>query len=80
MFNQKIAKELHKPIIRIFEKGKVYSFFKDNIQGEDLADKQVIGTYKEGIRLLLCVVGVLNKYEWLFRLKDKKRITITNPF
>ena len=29
--NEQLANELHKPIIRKFEKGKVYSTFKDNI-------------------------------------------------
>ena len=33
-----LANELHKPIIRKFEKRKVYSFFRDNIWGVDLAD------------------------------------------
>ena len=31
MPNQQLAEELHKPIVRKFEKRKVYSFFKDNI-------------------------------------------------
>ena len=31
MSNQQLAKELHKPIIRTFEKRKVYSSFKDKI-------------------------------------------------
>ena len=30
-FNEQLAKELHKPIIRKFKKRKVYSGFKDNI-------------------------------------------------
>ena len=29
--NEQLAEELHKPIIRKFKKGKVYSTFKDNI-------------------------------------------------
>ena len=35
--NKQLAKELHKPIIRTFKKRKVYSAFKDNIWGADLA-------------------------------------------
>ena len=38
MENQELAEELHKPIIRKFEKRKVYSSFADNIWGADLAD------------------------------------------
>ena len=38
--NEQLAEELHKPIIRKFEKRRVYSTFKDNIWGADLADMQ----------------------------------------
>ena len=36
--NQQLANELHKPIIRKVKKRIVYSSFKDNIWGADLAD------------------------------------------
>ena len=36
--NNQLANELHKLIIREFKKRKVYSSFKDNIWGVDLAD------------------------------------------
>ena len=35
-----LADELHKPIIKKFDKRKVYSQFKDNMWGVDLADMQ----------------------------------------
>ena len=35
-----LADELHKPVIKKFNKRKVYSQFKDNIWGVDLADMQ----------------------------------------
>ena len=41
-FNEQLFKELHKPIIRKFEKRKVYSGFRDNIWGADLADMQLM--------------------------------------
>ena len=37
----KLADEHHKPIIRKFNKRKLYSSFKDNIWGVDLADMQL---------------------------------------
>ena len=37
-----LADELHKPIIRKFKKRKVYSSFRDNIWGADLADMQLL--------------------------------------
>ena len=42
MSNQQLSNKLHKPIIRKFNKRKVYSSFKDNIWGADLADMQLI--------------------------------------
>ena len=38
--NYQLADELHKPIIRKFLKRKVYSSFRDDILGVDLADMQ----------------------------------------
>ena len=40
--NHQVANELHKPIIRKFKKVKVYSSFKDNIWGVNVADMQLI--------------------------------------
>ena len=60
--NKQLANELHKPIIRKFEKRKVYSTFKDNIWGVDLADMQLLSKYNEGIRFLLCVIDIFSKY------------------
>ena len=79
-FNEQLAKELHKPIIRKFKKRKVYSGFKDNIWGADLADMQLISKFNKGFRFLLCVIDIFSKYAWVVPLKDKKGITITNVF
>ena len=43
--SQQLADELHKPIIRNFKKRKVYSSFKDNIWGVDLAYMQLISKH-----------------------------------
>ena len=40
--NEKLAKELYNPIIRKLTKRTIYSGFKDNIWGADLADMQLI--------------------------------------
>ena len=78
--NEQLANELHKPIIRKFEKRKVYSTFKDNIWGVDLADMQLLSKYNKGIRFLLCVIDIFSKYDWVVPLKDKKGISIVKPF
>ena len=52
--NEQLAEELHKPIIRKLKKRKVYSTFKDNIWGADLADMHLIRKFNKGFRFLLC--------------------------
>ena len=47
--NQELAEELHKPIIRKFEKRKVHAAFKDNIWRADLADMQLLSKCNKGI-------------------------------
>ena len=78
--NQQLAEELHKPIIRKFEKKKVHAAFKDNIWGADLADMQLLSKYNKGIRFLLCVIDIFSKYAWVVPLKDKKGISIVKAF
>ena len=78
--NQQLAEELHKPIIRKFKKGRVYSSFKDNIWGADLANIQLISKFDIGIRFLLCVINIFSKDAWVFPLKYKKGVTIVNAF
>ena len=43
--NQQLANELHKSIIRKFQKRRVYCSFKGSIWGTDLADMQLISKY-----------------------------------
>ena len=43
--------------------GKVYSSFRDNIWGVDLADMQLLSKFNKGFRFLLCVIDIFSKYE-----------------
>ena len=78
--NIQLAEELHKPIIRNFEKRKVHSSFRDNIWGADLANMQLLSNFNKGFRSLLYVIDIFSKYEWVILLKDKKGIKIVNAF
>ena len=51
----------------------MYSSFRDNIWGADLADMQLLSEFNKGFRFLLCVIGTFSKYAWVIPLKDKKR-------
>ena len=71
---------LNKPIIRNSKKIKVYSGFKDNNWGADLADMQLMSKFNKGFRFFLCVIEIFSKYAWVIPLKDKKGDSIVNVF
>ena len=75
-----LADELHKAVITKFEKRKVYSQFKDNIWGVDLADMQSLSIKNRGIKYLLCAIDLYSTYTFVITLKDKKGISIVNEF
>ena len=63
--NKELAEGLQKPIIRTFNKRKVYSPFTDKIWGADLADVQLINKFDKRFRFLLCVIDIYSKYAWV---------------
>ena len=71
-----LADELHKPVIKKFNKRKVYSQFKDNIWGVDLADTQSLSKKNKGIKYLLCAIDLFSKFAFVVPLKDKKGTSI----
>ena len=80
MSNQQLADKLHKPIIKKFKRRKVYSLFKDNIWGVNLADMPLISKCNKEIKFLLCLIGLFSKYAWVIPLKGKKGNSIVNAF
>ena len=73
---RELAEELHKPIIRKFNKRNVQSRFMDNSWGADLADMQLIRKFNKEFRFLLCVLEIYSKYAWVMHgfSKNFKRI------
>ena len=71
--NKKVVRELHKQIIRNFNKNKVQSLFIDGIWVANLADMPLISTFNKGFRFLLCVIDIYNKNAQVIPLKVKKR-------
>ena len=78
--NYQFANELHRQIIEKFKRRKVYSSFRDNICGVDLADMQSLSECNKPIKCLLCANDLFSKYVWVVPLKDKVAITIVNAF
>ena len=58
----------------------MYSSFRDNIWGVDLADMQSLSKYNKGIKYLLCAIDLISKYAWVIPLKDKKGTSVVNAF
>ena len=58
----------------------MYSSFKDNTWGVDLADMQSLSKYNKGIKYELCAIDLFSKYAWVIPLKDKKETSIVNTF
>ena len=58
----------------------MYSSFRDNTWGVDLADMQLLSKFNKGFRFLLCVIDIFSKYAWVIPLKDKKGVIIVNAF
>ena len=56
-----LVDELHKPIVKKFDKRKVYSQFKDIIWGVDLVHMQLLSRKNKGIKYLLsiCIASTL---------------------
>ena len=78
--NYQPVNELHKPIIQKFKKRIVYSSFRDNIWGVDLADMQSLSKCNKGNKYLLRTIDLFSKYAWVVPLKDKKGTSIVNAF
>ena len=74
------SEELHKPIIKKFKNRTVYSEFKDNIWGADLADMQLLSKFNKRFRFLLWVINIFSRYAWVVPLKDKNGVSIVNAF
>ena len=60
--NYQLANELRSQIIQKFKRRKVYSSFRDNIWGVDLADMKSLTKYNKGTKYLLCATDLLSKY------------------
>ena len=58
--NKILAEELHKPVTKKFDKRKVYSQFRDNIWGINLADTQSLSKKNKGIKYLLYAIDLFH--------------------
>ena len=71
--NYQLANELHRQIIRTFQRRKIHSSFRDNICGVDLADIKSLSKHNKGIKYLLCAINLVNMLE-LFLQNTKQEL------
>ena len=70
--NGKLARELHKPVIKHSRKEESKRF-KDNIWAADLAEMGSLSSKNKNVRYLLCLIDAFTKYAWVKPLKSFKR-------
>ena len=58
--NEQITTQLQKLVIRKIKKITVYTRYRDNIWGADLADMQLISKFDKGFRFLLCIIDIFS--------------------
>ena len=58
----------------------MYSSFRDNAWGVDLADMPSLSKFNKGIKYLLCASDLFSKCAWVIPLKDKKGTSTVNAF
>ena len=63
-------------LLENLKKRKVYSSFRDNIWGVDLADMQSLSKYNKGIKYLLCAIDLFSRYAWVIPIKDEKGVLV----
>ena len=79
-WNEQLADELHKPIIRMYKKRKVIVGSIDEIWSADLVDMQQLKSYNHGFRYIINVIDVFSKFVLSVPIKDKTGKTITNAY
>ena len=79
MFNKESAAELHKPIVKRFDRMKVHSLFVENIWAAGLTNMQPLTKFNKGICYYVLLIYSVKTHE-VIPLKDNIRITITNYF
>jgi hypothetical protein len=74
------SKELHKPVIRKFQRRVVIANYRDNIWGADIVDFSDYEQFNYGYKYILCVIDVFSKFAWCVPLQDKSSQTVLKAF
>ena len=70
-WTNQLAKELHKPVRRNFQKHRVFTPAVNWIWACDLADLSMYLRFNKGFKYLVCVIDTFSKYEYIIPIKSK---------
>ena len=78
---EKLANELHKPIIRNFKKRKVnFGNFPNEIWSADLIDLKKLKKYNNGFQYIINIIDLYSRYAWSIPIKNKTGKSIVEAF
>lgn len=75
-----LAKELHKPVVRKFERRKVKVYEVNEIWAADLVDMRLYEKENDGYKYSLNVIDCFSKFVWIEPLKTKSGENVLNAF
>lgn len=75
-----IAKELHKPIKRKFQRAKVITYGYNDVWACDLIDMTKFWKHNKGYKYILNIVDCFTRYAWSIPIKNKIANTLINAF
>jgi hypothetical protein len=77
---KQMAKELHKPVNKKFERRHIISNKVNDIWSADLVDMSALSKKNNGYKYMLNVIDVFSRYAWIKPLKDKSAKTVLRAF
>ena len=72
--------ELLKPVKRIFKHRSIQTYYTNDLWSADLIDLQKCSVENVGIKYILLIIDIYNRFIWLFPLKNKEGKPILNDF
>ena len=79
-WTDKLAEELHKPIIKKFPLRRVMVYGPNEIWSADLIDMREFSNDNKDYNYLLNVIDIFSKYAWSLPLKTKTALEVTKAF
>lgn len=75
-----LAKELHKPVRKHFEKRSIFTKGIDDQWAADLIDMKKFSKENKGYMYILNVIDTFSKFAWAIPIKSKDGITVSKAF